>query len=761
MSQPKCAWMTTSLLVLVFLVLTAPTARAQNFTFTSAAFPQVFASSVAWGDYDNDGFLDFAIIGSRDSVADTTLQVNLSVAKIYHNNGNGTFTENTQVKLMPVCIGTAVWGDYDNDGYLDLLYGGVDTLNNQVTKLYHNNGNGTFTENTLTAFHSSSYGSVAWGDFNNDGYLDILICGVDLGPAEETAKLYRNNKNGTFTEVTTAVFQGVNGLARISFGDYDNDGFPDVLLCGRTTRDWSNPQSVTKLYHNNKGNGTFTEDTNAHFVNVAHGTALFGDFNNDGYLDVLVTGLVGPAIGPPGFVQRDTAVVYLNSAGNGRFTPVTQPMGSVGPVQSFAALGDYDGDGRLDVLLNGYGSAPGLFKGNGNGTFTSQSAPIPETAFGTVAWGDFNGDGYFDAAVSGTTSTNPSHDTTLILRNIGPGTSSSYTANTAPAAPTGLKAVPKDSSVTLSWNRPGDNKTPTLSLSYALRVGRTSGAFDVVSPLAAANGKRRVAALGAQMLDTSWTLQGLSAGTYYWSVQAIDNGYAGSAFATEGSFTIGAPPPPSTQVSPKSLTFDSVLVFQSKRDSVKLKNTGASALKITATHTGDTAFAYTPDSANVNAGDSVYFKVTFKPTAVKAYAGTLFLANSGGKVDTVAVTGNGKVMTLTQVRNAAAGSTVSFQATVSRARGRSVYVQDTAAGLTIFQSSGALFDSVAHGYIQRADRVIFSGKTTLFNNLLEISGAASLTGFTRVSRGDTATIRPVALSLSQLRLAPPEKYESR
>ena len=149
-SHDKYAWMTKLLFVPVSLGLFASSARAQDYTFASAAFPQVYASAVAWGDYDNDGLLDFAIIGSRDTVTAPSIDLKKSVARIFHNNGNATFTENTQAHLMPVCIGTVAWGDYDNDGYLDLALGKLSGSPNSIL-MRNNSGNGTFTNISAAA----------------------------------------------------------------------------------------------------------------------------------------------------------------------------------------------------------------------------------------------------------------------------------------------------------------------------------------------------------------------------------------------------------------------------------------------------------------------------------------------------------------------------------------------------------------------------------------------------------------------------------
>ena len=470
--RPAALWLAVAALLLV--VAAQPLFAQGAFVRDPVSVAQLFESSVAWGDYNNDGLLDFALIGSRDTTGAAVMDSSKSFAGVYQNNGNGTFTVHT-AGLMPVAIGVVAWGDYDNDGYLDLLYGGVDTLGAQVTKLYHNNaGNGTFTENTGTAFHSSSYGSVAWADFDNDGWLDILMSAYGFtGPV---TMLYKNNKNGTFSEVGTAGLPGANGHSRVAWGDYDNDGYPDLVVSGRTNQSWVDPQSITRLYHNSRGTGTFTLDTSAHFVGVSRGAVAFADFNNDGYLDVLVVGMVGGTTPP----IQDTAVVYLNNAGNGTFT-ASAPVDLLGASQASASVGDYDGDGNVDILPLGYGSNAKILRGGGAGNFTQVSLPMPELAAGGTALGDYNGDGYMDAIVTGT-QIGVSRDSTLVLRNIGTGTVATYAANTKPNAPTNLKTTVLDTaSVRLSWSPATDDKTPSKGLSYAIRVGTASGGSNIVN----------------------------------------------------------------------------------------------------------------------------------------------------------------------------------------------------------------------------------------------------------------------------------------
>ncbi len=219
------------------------------------------------------------------------------------------------------------------------------------------------------------------------------------------------------------------------------------------------------------------------------------------------------------------------------------------------------------------------------------------------------------------------------------------------------------------------------------------------------------------------------------------NGTATDTIALSG---IGIRAPGGT-VSPAAIAFDSVLVLASRRDSIKVRNTGSSPFSFKAKSAGDSAFAVSPDSALIAAGDSARFIVTYKPLAAGADTGKI-LVTGPTRTDTVTVRGTGKLLSLSAVRKTAVGTLVSFQGSVSRAKGNFVYLQDSLAGIVLFQSSGMVRDSVASGFIKTGDRLIVNGKTSLFNNLLELA-SADISGFLRVARGDS--VKAVRLTLSQ------------
>jgi hypothetical protein len=247
-----------------------------NGTFTKITSGDIVSDSAAfgsWGDYDNDGYLDL--------FAATLIGDNL----LYHNNGDGTFTKIT-VGVIVNDGGTSLganWGDYDNDGYLDLFVANGDDEDNF---LYHNNGDGTsskITQGAIVNDGGNSEGS-SWGDYDNDGYLDLFVANGFVGPQNNF--LYRNNGDGTFTKITTGdiVNDGGNSFGS-SWGDYDNDGFLDMFVANG---DSTFPDNF--LYNNN-GDGTFTKITAGIIVNDGGWSqgCNWGDYDNDGFLDMYVS----------------------------------------------------------------------------------------------------------------------------------------------------------------------------------------------------------------------------------------------------------------------------------------------------------------------------------------------------------------------------------------------------------------------------------------------------------------------------------------
>ena len=238
-----------------------------------------------WGgavgdDFDGDGFLDLLV-----SSNETQSQI-----RLYRNNGDGTFTERTDEAGLTGLTGglNIIQADYDNDGHLDafVLRGAwLGGLGRHPNSLLHNNGDGTFTDVTFdSGLAEENYPTqtAAWSDYDNDGDLDLYVGNEFDESLDAPCQLFRNNGDGTFTDIAGELGVENGGFAKsVVGGDYDGDGRPDLFV--------SNMGSDNRLYHNN-ADGTFTDVAAAAGVTRPDSSfvAWFWDFDNDGALDLFV-----------------------------------------------------------------------------------------------------------------------------------------------------------------------------------------------------------------------------------------------------------------------------------------------------------------------------------------------------------------------------------------------------------------------------------------------------------------------------------------
>jgi hypothetical protein len=367
------------LLVVVGLSLTAPAWAAQFEEIGPGEFP--VAVGVGWGDYDNDGWPDLFVGGYNQgpSYPQTGPQ-------LYHNDRDLTFTDVSQSLIpgwdTPVEQDGVAWGDYNNDGRLDLLVGSAYPM------LYRHDPAG-FLEDGLNAGLHITYTTgrgVAWCDYDGDNLLDAFCSNV-FGPGY----LLRNDGDGTFTDVSAAA--GMSGGAlndqaqSASWGDFDNDGWPDLAVARNA--------KPTLLYRNNS-DGTFTDVSVSSGISTAVDafSAIWGDYDNDGWLDLYVTTSLYIA----GEQQRDW--LFHNNQ-NGTFTEVGDTSGLSGDdsVGVGAAWGDYDNDGRLDVFVGNFGEASFLYHNDGGGAFANVAASAGVAGSGLsggAGWADIDRDGRLD-----------------------------------------------------------------------------------------------------------------------------------------------------------------------------------------------------------------------------------------------------------------------------------------------------------------------------------------------------------------------------
>ena len=227
----------------------------------------------AWADFDNDGFIDLYVANASEGSSPNSF--------LYRNSGLGTFLRVTNaVSTNATLANAAAWGDYDNDGDADLF---VATYGNTRNQLLRNDGGGRFTRiasgNIVTDF-ATSFGC-AWGDYDNNGYLDLFVSNFE----NQRNLLYRNNGDGTFTKILTGdIVNEVGNFYGCAWGDYDNDGFLDLFVSNGGS---SAPNN--RLYRNN-GDGTFTKITRGSLVNdggISTGCE-WADYDRDGFLDLFV-----------------------------------------------------------------------------------------------------------------------------------------------------------------------------------------------------------------------------------------------------------------------------------------------------------------------------------------------------------------------------------------------------------------------------------------------------------------------------------------
>jgi hypothetical protein len=403
---------------------------AQRYTF------ETMAGGVAVFDYNNDGLLD--IFFTNGAAIPSLEKSDASYSnRLFRNNGDGTFTDETEkAGLMGIgySMGVAA-GDYDNDGFVDLYVTGVNR-----NQLFHNNGNGTFTDVTEKAgvggivpkLGKAWSVAAGWFDYNNDGLLDLFVVNYlnyNIKTATHCVQqglpaycspvdflgtpniLYRNNGDGTFTDVSeqSNISKYVGKGMGLAFADYDNDGFTDIFVSNDTFENY--------LFHNN-GDGTFTNVAlltgvayNAYGKAIAGMGADFRDIDNDGRPDIFETAMFGEAF-----------PLYKN-LGDGQFREVTATAGLSGLTSRSTAWGagifDFNNDGNkdlftanADILDNAmelahrpFAEPNRVFRNKGNLAFEDVSSKAG-TAFSVraahrgAAFGDLNNDGKIDVVVT-------------------------------------------------------------------------------------------------------------------------------------------------------------------------------------------------------------------------------------------------------------------------------------------------------------------------------------------------------------------------
>ena len=525
-----------SLLALSLTLSVHPLFAAENLNLAQE-LPGVWAGKAAWADYDQDGYLDLALTGTT-----VENQVALRIARIYRNTGDaggGLLDTNPAQDLTGVYYGDLAWGDYDGDGDLDLAIAGWAADGSETLRLYRNDPTGTLTLDQqetqvvgVSGLIGVRYASLSWQDYDNDADLDLIVAGMNSNGVSLT-QLYANN-NGTFEPDefnSETVLNIQNG--DLAWGDWDNDGDDDLVVTGDNVNSVGESTTVAEFYENDPA-GTLSPEASLSITAVKGGSLAWSDYDDDGNLDLAVSGWTRPWEVDFSIYQNRPTGLLTAIDKNSQFTSSDFVAGELAWV-------DYDNDGDTDLATVGIPNrlAAGLSRradyvsivhANDNGIFTtSENLDLP-IAGGTTTWGDYDLDGRIDLFTSGTSLDGERRS--VIYHNEVPN------ANAAPSAPAQVN-TPKITGTRLifSWLPGTDDSTDKLT--YNLSIGSEERALSVeqiaagVSPTSddIFTGSVELGPGNAGCQTTKVLDRSLADDVYYWSVQSVDGSFARSAWS--------------------------------------------------------------------------------------------------------------------------------------------------------------------------------------------------------------------------------------
>lgn len=517
-------------------------ARQTNYSeltnLTSLVSNGLFHGNTVLADIDNDGMMELIAKG-RDLNAGWA-----NTLKALHlDEAGSTFTASVDLPDPDGCMWERIIYtiDYNNDGNVDLIY-----ASSWNAKLMKGNGDGTFQmvddfsldgEMSIDGDDAEKWyaGTLVVADFNGDGYQDIVtFCGNPREDQGTPVVFFNDNGSGKFIKDENTGIKPQRG-GTLCVGDYNRDGFADILVSGWAD-DFGN--DCCRIWKND-GTGKFTEVIVGNTSGTEKGQVIFADLTGNGLLDVFITGTSCPNN------WELAAYVYKNN-GDDTFTMID--AGLPGFQCSGADWCDLNGDGNIDLVYAGEndGLKNSVYAFNeGDGKFTAVSDKLGQHRGGAaVLAADMNNNNVPDIILMGyMDGDGPRHF--QIYNGAG-----SRVANKAPNAPTGLVAVANGNKTEFSWNAGSDEKasqgtgfTPVDALRYNYYVKTTDGQVITAVPADPATGKLRSSNVCAASTACKVVLNIPMSKVAEWGVQSIDGAKAASAFAVgalSGIETIGA-----------------------------------------------------------------------------------------------------------------------------------------------------------------------------------------------------------------------------
>jgi len=508
-------------------------------SMASAQFAQFDATfetqhaDIVTADIDNDGDFDIVVSGE---IGGPTVK-----SAIFLNNA-GTYTlQGAENVIVPGHFADIKFGDIDGDGDLDIIFNG--NSNGAMGKgIALNDGAGVFTRTTMDVTNATI--SCGFADFDNNGLLDYYVIG---NGTSNMGTVFFQQTDGTFTKDQSS-FTGMNLVdPEVTILDFNNDGYIDMFING-----WDdNAKTRYSAILINDGFGKFVAMAQPNLIRKGFGSATWGDVDGDGWLDLLLNGDGGT----DGEGSSDIYRLYKNNGGSleakATFNDYRQISAGDG-----ARMIDWDNDGDLDIFLTGWSGSKTrqvtmLFNCTSAANFTYvenalSNTDLPGVSESSLESADLNADGKIDLLITGYNG-NQTDQVGKFDRNIcGYYLNQSPTVNAKPSVVGNLAHLITKSGaetmVTFSWNAATDDKTPQNSLTYNLALKNTTTGKWLYNPMAVmgglTDGWRKVTTLGNVYTNKRWELYNLPNGVYEWNVQAIDANFIGGPFAAVKTFTI-------------------------------------------------------------------------------------------------------------------------------------------------------------------------------------------------------------------------------
>ncbi len=499
---------------------------------------------LAWADVNRNGRLDLAVAG-LDS--DSTPRL-----VIFENLGGGEFS----IAAEPMSEGAGLrsaalaWGDFNNSGYLDLAAMGYDDAEDEGSRrliIFRNDGNFNF-ENAgepLGDGEGLERGDLTWVDYSNNGMTDLVVTGFDGNnprfiampnqtELEEGSEEFQTDENDW--EEPFGENAGLSNYSAVAAGDFTQNGWPDLAALGW---DGNNKRlvAIQNLGLENGGDTWFAGEGTDYFHELSdtaagldRGDLAWGDITDATGLDLAV---VGRGAGNTGhiYVLQYNGKFEVEFEGNNEL---------VGVGYSSIALGDYDNSGRVDLLVSGKDSEDtkwlAVYENEGN-EINLAHEPLKENTEdsglirGNVAWADFSGRGRLGFAAGGSTA---DEERFLVFENY-----VNEEENIRPGKPSNIREEVYEDTVVLKWDAPVDDRTSPGSLSYLIRVETGPGEDDVISE-GSVNSHQYYNRLTGRVAPprSEAILYDLPPDSYDWRVRAVDSGYKLSRWSEPGTFEV-------------------------------------------------------------------------------------------------------------------------------------------------------------------------------------------------------------------------------